>query len=73
MGNLWALFQGKKFYILGLGVMAAAVAESFGIDVMGSIDKTNYVDAFVYGWGVIAGRSTLASLLEKIAKGGWKT
>ena len=59
--------KGYKLKILGLGWAVAAIADgALNINILSSVDATNWMDNVFYGLGVFAGRDTLDSLFAKI-------
>jgi hypothetical protein len=65
--EILSFLKGYKIKLLGIVWAGIAVAEGLaGLDIVKSIDISNWVDNVVFGFGVFAGRDTLDSLFDKI-------
>ena len=61
------LLKGYKLKFLGLAWAAIAAIDGFGnINILASVDATNWLDNVMFGFGVFAGRDALDTLFEKI-------
>jgi hypothetical protein len=59
--------KGYKLKLLGLAWAALAAVDGLGgINILASVDATNWMDNIMFGFGVFAGRDALDSLFEKI-------
>ena len=59
--------KGYKLKFLGLAWAAIAVADGmFNIDILKTVDATNWMDNVFFGFGVFAGRDALDTLFNKI-------
>lgn len=59
--------KGYKLKFLGLAWAAAAVVDGLGgINILNSVDASNWIDNVMFGFGVFAGRDALDSLFDKL-------
>jgi hypothetical protein len=59
--------KGYKLKLLGLAWAALAAVDGLGgINILASVDATNWMDNIMFGFGVFAGRDALDSLFEKV-------
>lgn len=59
--------KGYKLKFLGLAWAAIAAVDGLaGINILASVDASNWVDNVMFGFGVFAGRDALDSLFEKV-------
>mgnify|MGYP000072533193 CR=1 FL=1 len=61
--------KGYKTKLLGLVWVAFSVVDGLGgIDILKSVDASNWLDNVMFGIGVFSGRDALDSLFDKIKK-----
>lgn len=59
--------KGYKLKLLGLAWAAAAAVDGLGgINILNSVDASNWIDNVFYGFGVFAGRDALDTLFAKL-------
>lgn len=61
------LLKGYKLKFLGLAWAALAVADGLGgVNILASVDASNWMDNVMFGIGVFAGRDALDTLFDRI-------
>ena len=59
--------KGYKLKFLGIAwAVAAAVDGLGGINILASVDATNWLDNVMIGFGVFAGRDTIDTIIDKL-------
>ena len=64
--NVLDFVKGYKLKLLGLVWAGLAIADgAFNVNILASVDASNWVDNVIFGIGVFAGRDALDTLVTK--------